>query len=137
MTIGSAKLVLLDTSVWIDFFRKKSPVFEEVDLLIEQNRICIARLIAAELLQGAKSTKEFNILKESPDVFHLLEETADTWNQAANLSRQLRSQGYTIGLGDCYIATLAHHYRVPIWSHDKHFEIIANHLSIERYRYMQ
>ena len=134
MTIAFTDLVLIDTSIWIDYFRKKEPLFEEVENLIEQERVCIVHFIVAEILQGAKSDEEFKILQSATEIFHSLEEQADTWVEAARLSNHLRRTGNPIGLGDCYIATLASQHNAILWTLDKHFKQIKKFLKIKLYR---
>lgn len=133
MTADLAECVFLDTSIWIDYFRKKDSVFDRVEHLIDAGRVCTARLVVAELLQGAKSDSEFLILQDAVLVFRVLEERPDTWIQAAKLSKTLRSKGKTIGLADCYLAVLAHHYRVPFWTQDHHFTTIQSQLQLDLY----
>ena len=118
------KLVLVDTSIWIDYFRKQKRVYEEVSRLMDETRVCLARLILAELIQGAKSDREITILKDMPNVFRVLEEGPSIWEKAGLLSYRLKRQGKTVSLGDCYIATLAHENDVLVFTRDKDFEAI-------------
>ncbi len=133
MTTDSADLILLDTSVWIDYLRKKKSVFEEVETLIEQELVCITPFIAAEILQGAKSEEEFKILQTTTEIFHCLQEQDNSWIEAARLSNQLRRGGCMVGLGDCYIATIAFQHQVTLWSFDKHFKQIEKQYKIKLY----
>lgn len=91
---------------------------------MDEARVCLARLILAELLQGAKSDKETTILRDLPSVFRVLEEGPSTWEKAGLLSYHLKRQGKTVSLGDCYIATLAHENDVFLFTRDKDFEVI-------------
>lgn len=133
MTTGSDNRVLLDTSVWIDYFRKKETVYSRVEQLIDENRICTTRFIMAELLCGALSDTEFATLKTGVEIFDVLEEREDTWIEAARLASGLRRLGRSVGIGDCYIATLAHQHQVSLWSFDKHFRTIQQQLKLSLY----
>ena len=130
MTTASDNRVLLDTSVWVDYFRKRQPVYAEVEKLIEEERVCTAHLIVAELLAGARSDTEFAALRTAVEIFHLLREEEDTWTEAARLASRLRRRGASLGLADCYIATLVHQQGVALWSFDKHFKTIRENLKI-------
>ena len=57
-------MIFPDTSIWIEFFKKHDPYFKILKLNIEINNIISHELIFAELLQGAKSLREFNIISE-------------------------------------------------------------------------
>jgi len=129
-TIALGSLVLVDTSVWIDYFRKKDPAYSKVDNLMEEEEVGICRLIIAELLQGAKGSKEIEIILDLPCVFPVIDELSDTWEKTGLLANQLRGQGITIGLADCYLATLAHQNNVRIFSHDSHFRMIKSFTQI-------
>ncbi|EMB46110.1 hypothetical protein HMPREF9729_01185 [Treponema denticola ASLM] len=58
-------MILVDTSVLINFFRGRKTVgttyFEK--LIEEEKHFCINEFIYQEILQGAKDEKEFAILK--------------------------------------------------------------------------
>ena len=127
-------LVLIDTSVWIDFFRKKAKVYESVDALIDQGKVCCLKLIIAELLQGARTEKELEVLRQLPSVFPLLPESPDSWEQAGLLSFRMRKAGKSIGLSDCYIAVVAQQNNALIYTHDTHFQEIRRHHDIKLFR---
>ena len=55
--------ILIDTSAWIEFFKKKEPWYSAVSGLMDDKRVCCAGIILAELIQGAKSEKEMEVLR--------------------------------------------------------------------------
>ncbi len=99
--------VLIDTSVWIEFFRKKEPYYSVVNKLIDEDRVCCSGLILVELIRGAKSEKENSLLKDFLYVFDFLKEDIVVWEKAGELSYRLRKKGISAGLSDCIIAVLA------------------------------
>ncbi len=53
------KPVLIDTSVWIDYFRKSNTALAgQVDDMLDNVEICVPKIVIAELIQGAKTEKE-------------------------------------------------------------------------------
>ena len=44
--------ILVDTSAWIEFFRKKDPYYKVILELIDTSKVCCLGIILAELLQG-------------------------------------------------------------------------------------
>lgn len=127
-----AKLVLIDTSIWIEYLRKKDPgIFTRVNQLIDEERVVVAPFVLAELIQGAKSQKELAILQEIENVFLGLAEERDFWKRAGLLAYQIRRTGKTVPLSDCYIAIMAHYFDAMIYTLDKHFEEIKKHLKLE------
>ena len=58
-------MILVDTSVWIDFFGKKNPDHvKKVTSLIELNEnICTNGLILTEVLQGIRNDQQYTKVK--------------------------------------------------------------------------
>lgn len=125
--------VLVDTSAWIEFFRKKEPWYSAISGLMDEKRICCAGIILAELLQGAKSEKELDILKDFRHVFEFLEESIDLWQAAGELSNTLQRKGRSVGLSDCYLAASARAHKVKILTLDKHFNAIKGAFAVGLY----
>jgi predicted nucleic acid-binding protein len=107
MEIPALVKVLVDTSVWIEFFRRRDPYYSIVARMIDNEQVCLAGIILAELMQGAKSEKELAVLAEFPKVFDFIPEMHQLWSEAGLLAYNLRRKGITIGLSDCYIAVAA------------------------------
>jgi len=122
--------ILVDTSVWIEFFRKKDPFYYRVLKLLDEDRICCIGIILAELIQGAKSKEEIQALKDFSYVFPFLEESRKLWEKAGELSFELMSVGKQIGLADCYISVAANNENIGILTRDNHFMTIKEHLNI-------
>lgn len=113
--------VLVDTSAWIEFFRKKEPWFSLVSKLMDDKRVCCAGIVLAELLQGAKSEKELEVLRDFRHVFEFLPESVDQWQAAGELSNTLARKGKSAGLSDCYLAVSAKTAGAKVLTLDKHF----------------
>jgi len=131
MAIKDSGKVLVDTSVWIDFFRKKEPAYGLVSELMGAERICSIGIVLAELLQGAKSMKEISVVKDFIHVFDFLSETPQLWEEAGVLSFRLRGKGRTVGLSDCLIAVMSKQYDVALLSFDKDFAIIKEEIKLD------
>lgn len=122
--------VLVDTSVWIDFFRKREPCYSKVLKLLDEDRICCLGIVLAELIQGAQSREGIKALKDFTYVFSFLEESAKLWEKAGELAFSLKKSGKQIGLSDCYIAVAANKDKTEILTLDNHFITIKEHLDI-------
>jgi predicted nucleic acid-binding protein len=64
-------MVLVDTTVWIDFFaaRSSAHVGTLEDLIINREDICICGILLTEVLQGIRKDSEF---KKTRDLFNNL-----------------------------------------------------------------
>ena len=123
--------VLVDTSVWIAFFRKSDPCHSTVLHLLSEDLVCSAGIIVAELIQGAKSGKELTVLKDFIHTFQFLPESPSIWETAGELSYRLRRKGISVGLADCFIAIAARESNVRIFTLDTHFERLKEEAGIK------
>jgi predicted nucleic acid-binding protein len=133
MEISDLARVLVDTSVWIEFFRKNEPYFSIVSRLIDDEQVFCCGIILAELMQGAKSEKELGVLDDFPRVFPFITESGSLWSTAGKLAFQLRRKGVTIGLSDCYIAMAAATVGAQVATLDNHFQLLAKPAKISLY----
>lgn len=115
---------LVDTSVWIDFFRGVESIKEILTKLIAGDRVFTAGPVLFELLQGIRSSKEREQVKEALLSVNFLDITPEDWEGAALISRELRAQGITIPVTDLLLAQLAKAHDLEILSLDPHFDQI-------------
>ena len=128
----SGKKILIDTSVWIDFFRDQSLTFsQKVDDLLAKNEIYVPKIVVAELIQGSKSDREVAVVKEFLNAFHIIDQNEDTWMRAGELSYLLKRKGKRVNLADCYIAMIAEEHGCQIFTLDEHFKDIRTAADIE------
>ncbi len=115
---------LVDTSVWIDFFRGVASVKELLTKLIARDRVFTAGPVIFELLQGIRSSEEREQVKEALLSMNFLDITPEDWEGAALISRELRSKGITIPMTDLLLAQLAKAHDLEIISLGPHFDQI-------------
>lgn len=124
-------MVLVDTSVWIDFFRgKSSKEKDKLKTLIHQEKeVALCGIILQEILQGIPSDLEYHQIKQMLLEFpYLTLEEPLLFEKAAQIYRKCSKQGYTIRKPiDCLIAAIAIEYQVSLLHKDKDFVFIAKH----------
>jgi predicted nucleic acid-binding protein len=121
----SGEHVLIDTSVWIAFFRNTSPeLSEKVEELISNAEVFVPQIVIAELIQGAKSDREISTIESFVDAFTVVGQTENTWAKAGKLAYSLKKRGKTVNLADCYIAVIAKEQGCKIYTLDVHFKDI-------------
>lgn len=124
-----AKIVFIDTSAWIEYLNKTShPVVAEVEDALLLNTAVTCQLVLAELLQGAKSEREIELIKDLASIVKIVDESVYTWQNTGLLANKLRKHGKTLSLVDCYLAVLAKENKADILTLDKHFAVIADYL---------
>jgi tRNA(fMet)-specific endonuclease VapC len=123
--------VLIDTSVWIAYFRNASAeLCERVEAMMSDAEICVPKIVLAELLQGSKSERETGTIESFLGAFTIVDQGEHSWVNAGRLSYQLRKKGKTVSLADCYIAVIAHEHGCAILTLDEHFKDIGKAIAI-------
>ena len=93
-------MILVDTSVLIGFFKKSLGVpYDKMDFIIDNDLpYGICNYVYQEILQGAKNTKEHELLKEYLDTlpFYDLRYGKQSFENAALLFSDCRRKGITI-----------------------------------------
>jgi len=122
-------MILVDTSVWIDFFRGiESPErYRLRDLIESGDEISIAGIILTEILQGTRNDDEFETLRRYfANVAVHNPGSAKTYIDAAQLYRTCRKKGITIrSTIDCIIASICIENDLILLHKDIDFENIA------------
>ncbi len=120
-------MVLVDTSVWIDWLRKGSrPATVLLDRLIDEEDIVLAPVVVQELLQGARGEAQLAELRAHFERLPVLLPSRQTYADAGALYARCRWRGITPrSPHDCLIAQLAIEHDAPLLHDDRDFEAIA------------
>lgn len=123
--------VLIDTSVWIAYFKNKdSRLAEKVGEVLTSADVHVPKVVIAELIQGAKSEKEISVIEEFIEAFNIIDQKEDTWLKAGRLSFSMKKKGLTVHIVDCYISILAFENNCSIFTLDEHFKGIKRFLKV-------
>ncbi len=122
-------LIMVDTSVWIDYFRGTET---QLDPLIDNNLIATNSIILAELLPSLWLRREHELAALLQEVRCL---TLDIqWENAMQMQLQCLQAGANgIGIADLLIAQNAQQHQCKLYSSDKHFKLMAQTLSLPTY----
>jgi hypothetical protein len=120
-------MILVDTSVWVLILRDKTggvvAAFQET---VGSEVTVLSRFNQLELLQGAKDSREWQLLEDYLSTQIYLEASTDTWRQAARIFFDLRRKGVTVSSPvDCCIAQIALESDALLLHCDHDFERIA------------
>ena len=91
-------MVIVDTSVWIDFFQNFDSVYQEKleGLIKDNNRAVICGAILQEVLQGIKDNKSYEITKQRLSRLPFIDTNKETYLSASFLYKALRRKGITM-----------------------------------------
>jgi len=127
-------MVLIDTTVWIDFFagRELSHATVLERLIKDRGNICICGIILTMVLQGIREKGEFRKTKELFNVMIFLPMPYSVILFAAEVYRTLRRKGITIRNSvDCMIASVAIEKDIMLLHNDRYFIPIEKHLGLK------
>jgi predicted nucleic acid-binding protein len=124
--------VVVDSSVWIDFFRhRQSKVAPVIRNLVEENQARLTPIIRVELLSGARNEPEYRNLEELLVAVLTLEEPPDFWNRVARARFRLARAGLQASVPDVSIAVLAQCHGCSLFTLDRQFLLIAQNLGLK------
>jgi predicted nucleic acid-binding protein len=127
-------VILVDSSVWIDYFRGISnPQSDRLDALLGSEPLAIGDLIIAEVLQGCDADDDFNRVNDLLGSLVLVNLGGkDIAVQAAKNFRTLRAKGVTIRKTiDTIIATRCIGDRLSLLYRDKDFDPFVMYLGLQ------
>ncbi len=98
---------------------------------MSNNRIAIIPLIAIELLGGVSTEAEFHRLKNRLNSLKQIQLGKKDWEEIAYNAFKLRHKGITVPYIDIIIGTAAAINNMVLLGADKHFNMIANEISLK------
>ena len=119
-------MTLVDTSVWIEVFRRPARIDLASVVDIEEIAICLP--ILQEVLQGFRDEGAFRVTRESMLAFPIVESplSQEVFEQAVELCRLARRAGVTVRSSvDCVIATCAVRNNLDLLHCDRDFDQLA------------
>lgn len=116
--------VLIDTSIWIEYFYGNGQIEEAVDLLIDTERAYITGPIMTELIQGVRNKKQAEELFTNLKALPYIDIGKSDWSDIGFFLLELRKKGIVIPFTDAVIACMAIKNHLCVYSLDKHFDLV-------------
>lgn len=127
-------MVLVDTSVWIDYFGDVvSAQVQQLDGLVGRKQVLTGDLVLAEVLQGVRSDREFRIVRDALLTLDVVQLTSPALAvRSAQNYRVLRRHGLTVRktIG-CLIATWCIEHGIPLLYSDRDYQPFVKHLGLQ------
>lgn len=126
-------MILVDSSVWVDYFRgTRNEQTDLLDVLLSSEPVAVGDLMLAEVLQGLNAERDFNRAK---NVLLSLQQVAiggtEIAVQAARNFRTLRLHGVTVRKTiDALIATRCIESDLLLLHNDRDFDPFEKHLGL-------
>jgi predicted nucleic acid-binding protein len=121
--------VLVDTSIWIDYFRSGNNA-EKLDFLIDENLIVINDLILAELVPFLEVRHQRKLISLLQAITKL--ELTIGWEQIIRFQLKCLKNGLNgIGIPDLILVQNAKQNGCEIYSGDNHFRLMKDILQFK------
>lgn len=127
-------MILVDTSVWIDFFADRN--LPHVDVLeqciLDNEDLALCGIILTEILQGIADDTTHRRVRRYLSPLIMLPMPETVFVRAADIYRKLRKKGITIRKSnDCIIAATALEHHCQLLHNDKDFSPVAEHFPLK------
>jgi len=131
-------VIVVDTSVWIEFLGKReTPCDLHLKKLVENGAsLALTDIIYCEILQGIREDTTYRRTREILRSYPILRvQGLTTFDHAAALYRTCRRHGLTIrSTVDCLIAATCLEADAALYHNDRDFAAIANVSGLKLYR---
>jgi predicted nucleic acid-binding protein len=119
-------VLLVDTSVWIEVFRRPAGITLTSLAAVEEVVTCLP--VIQEVLHGFRDERAYRVARDAMLAFPVVESPlhAEVFEQAVGLYRAARRAGWSVRSGvDCVIAACALRHGLTVAHHDRDFEALA------------
>jgi predicted nucleic acid-binding protein len=119
-------VILVDTSVWVEVFKRKKPL--NLDALVDFDDIVVCLPVVQEVLQGFKDEGAYRVARRSLLSFPMLEAPLGqpVFERAVDLYRSARRRGLTVrSATDCLIGAVALEHNAEVLHRDRDYGTLA------------
>ena len=121
--------VLVDTSIWIDYF-KTGDNSQDLDYLIDENTVVINDIILTELIPYLRLKKQSKVIKLLQEINRL--PVNIHWEEIIEYQfKCLKNGANGVGIPDLIIAQNAKQNNCKIYSLDKHFRLLSRVIKVK------
>jgi len=129
--------MIVDTSVWIDFFKGNDTRQQRLlsQLIEDEEDIAITEIILTEILQGIKADRDYKKIKALLLDFPVYKARGTgTYLQAARIFRKCRKKGKTVRKTvDCIISSICIENNQELLHNDRDFDQIESCTALKCY----
>jgi predicted nucleic acid-binding protein len=119
-------VVLVDTSVWVEFFRRPSRI--DLPTVVDLDEVVTCLPVVQEVLQGFRDEEAFALARDAMLALPLVEAPLrqELFEEAVSLYRRARAAGFTVRSSvDCLIAACALRHGLSVLHRDRDFGFLA------------
>jgi predicted nucleic acid-binding protein len=114
-------MILIDTSVLIDYLRTKDPLLWQK---LQTFAPLVCGLVRAEILAGARNPADRARLITTVNSFGQVTFDESWWDLVGDNAALFRANGIAVPISDVLIATAATANNLELWTRDSHFVLM-------------
>lgn len=117
---------VIETSIWIDYFRPKTPpaVRREIHPWVQREDLALCEPILCELLRAAAASQR-GLMRQHLLTIPVLPTPGSLWTAATQLGQICEDAGVRVGALDLLIATVCLHHDAELIAFDRQFAAMA------------
>ncbi len=112
-------MIILDTSVWIEYFRQSEPIADQVSILLEKQKVTAVEPVFAELLFGVRNVQERSVIRTFWQILPRADMGDESLFKTSDFAFQYDYQSKGIGLIDALIIRTAQAGNHKLWTLDE------------------
>jgi len=126
-------LVLVDSSVWIDYFRQgPKAIVVTLDTLLEAGEVAVSGLVYSEIVPFIRNEREQREIEDLLRSQHYLSFDDSDWTMVLKLQGILQKKAGTFAtVPDLILAAICIRHRVRLFTLDRHFQVIARYSDLQ------
>lgn len=132
-------MILVDTSVWVDFFNRRNSIYSQKlkELIKNEEELCLVDIIITEILQGINDDTLFDEIKTYLFDFPIFKaKDIDTYIRTADIYRICRKNGRPIRKTiDALISAIAIENNLEIFHNDRDFDTISKYNRLKVFQF--
>jgi len=117
-------MVLVDSSVWIDFLRGDAVTAARLRTAADRESLAVTGMVLHEVLRGCRTPAQFARFEREMGLWTRLPEQEADFVESARIYAKLRWAGVTIPASDCLIAAVAMRLDLRLYAEDNDFKQI-------------
>jgi hypothetical protein len=127
-------MVLVDSSIWIEAFRRNGDVYAKLALtgLLNESEAAWCSVVKVEVLGGARKDERKSLIADFQTIPYLHVTEMD-WEWAVKASWRLQEKGHVVKSTDLLVAAVAERRGIRVFARDKHFDVMRDVLGIALY----
>jgi predicted nucleic acid-binding protein len=112
-------MILVDTSIWVEFLKQSADFTNEMVSLLESKKVIAFEPVFSELIYGSRSKKEKSVILSYWNVLPRIKMVEGSFLESADFANSNNYQNLGIGLIDALLAKATIDNNCLIWTLDK------------------